>query len=148
MRSIWPRFEPVALSITAALSHKPPPRGKSHPGGWSVQTHRQAGIHVLACTQTLFVYFSHHHTHKSLSLSFFLLLSLSLTHTHSLTSPGIRSFYRAAVCVGVGGGMAVLFHPAQTGSQINILSPAGQLVQAGQTASENVSLWFHVCRLS
>lgn len=38
--------------------------------------------------------------------------------------------------------MAVLFHPAQTGSQINILSPASQLVQAGQAASENLSLWF------
>lgn len=39
--------------------------------------------------------------------------------------------------------MAALLHQAQTGSQINILSPAGQPVQAGLSASKSLSLGFH-----
>lgn len=120
-----------------------------------VQTHRQASIHIHAQThrETLAVYFSHCHTHVhnlSALLSFCPSLFLSLSHTYAHTTllPQESDLFIELLCVGVGGGMAVLFHPAQTGSQINILSPAGQLVQAGQTAPENLSLWFHVCRLS
>lgn len=40
--------------------------------------------------------------------------------------------------------MAALLHQAQTRSQINILSPAGQPVQAGLSASESFSPGFHI----
>lgn len=92
----------LALSITAALSHKPPPWGcqqeSSLQGG--IQTQRQENIHVLAHTHT--------NTQKHFlpiltpqqvhTLFFTFFLFASLTHTHSLSSPGIRFFHRAAGC--------------------------------------------------
>ena len=104
----------LALSITAALSHKPStPRlsARVTAAGGRSNTHKH--VHVHACTHT------HTHTHTNtffplltpshmhtISLPLFLSVFLSVvrshththTHTHSLTSPGIRSFYRAAMC--------------------------------------------------
>lgn len=99
-----------ALSITAALSHKPPDLRLSARvtlvGGGrhlNTETSRQT------CTSTekhfFSIYFSHHltraHTH-SFYPSSFQPLSLSPSHTRTqtrhLTSTGIRSFYRVAVC--------------------------------------------------
>lgn len=107
-------------------------------GGADTQTSRHTYIFI-----TLSVYSSQHHTCIFVTSASF----SSLTHTSLL--PQESDLFMERLRAGVGGGMAVLFHPAQTGSQINnILSPAGQLVQARQTASENLSLWFQVCRLS
>lgn len=109
-------------------------------GGGHLNT--QKSRHTCTCMYTHFLSASsqHHTLTQALFLSFF--LPLSLTHTHTTLLPQESDLFIVLLCVGVGGGMAVLFHPAQTGSQINILSPTGQLVQAGQTASENLSLWF------
>lgn len=74
--------------------------------------------------------------------SFFLSVALSLTRKDK---QGSRLFI-ALLWAGVGGTMAALLHQAQTGSQINILSPAGRPVQAGLSASESLSLGFHIRR--
>lgn len=155
MQSIWPHFQPSSVYYCSSESQTSTLRLSARVKHTSVQTHGRAGIRVFVCTHKN----THRHTHflshiithahnHSLFLSLLLPLSVSLSHTHSSLLPQESDLFIERLCVGVGGGMAVLFHPAQTGSQINILSPAGQLVQAGQTASVNLSLWFHVCRLS
>lgn len=102
-------------------------------------------MHTHTHTNTICLLLTPSHTHAhncSPCLSCFLSFWLSCSITHTTLLPQESDLFIERLCVGVGGDMAVLFHPAQTGSQINILSPAGQLVQAGQTASENMSLWF------
>lgn len=94
-----------ALSITAALSHKPStPRLSARvtaAGGGRSNTHRHVHVHACTHANTFSPLLTPSHM-RTISLSSFLSFSLSFspshTHTHSLTSPGIRSFYRAAMC--------------------------------------------------
>lgn len=138
---------PAQLCPLLQLSHKPPPSGCQHQSllqGFKPtekQTNCTARAHT--CVHT-FVYFSSHetwaHTLFVLLLFFFLCAALSLTRKHT---QGSRLFIES-LWVGVGGTMAALLHQAQTRSQINILSPAGQPVQAGLSASESLSPGFHI----
>lgn len=91
-----------ALSIIVALSHKPPDlRLSARAPSWQegVQIHKVSRhtystcTHIHAHTHTHIFYLLHHHTHVH-SLS----ASLSHTQARNFTSPGICSFYRAAVC--------------------------------------------------
>lgn len=158
MQSIWPRLQPRSVHYCSSESQTSTLRLSARvtlAGGWgwgdacwNTQTSRHTCTCIDTHTQTLSVYlFSHHHTCTQ-SLSFFLSFFLPLSLTHTTLLPQESNLFIERLCVGVGGDMVVLFHPAQTGSQINILSPAGRLVHAGQTAPENLPLWFHVCCFS
>lgn len=111
MQSIWPCFQPSSVHYCSSESQTSTLRLSARvilAGGRSnTQTSKHTCTCTYACTHThthaqaLSVYFSHHNTcTQSFSHSFLLSFSLplSLTHTHNLTSPGIRSFYRAALC--------------------------------------------------
>lgn len=92
----------------------------------NIRAHKCARVLSTSCALNLC-------THRISSRS----AAPSLTRKHT----GIQAFYSASVgwC---GRHYAALPHQAQTGSQINILSPAGQPVQAGLSASESLSLGF------
>lgn len=103
MQSIWPRFQLSSVHYCSSESQTLHPEAvsKSHRGRWGAFKHTQTRTCTRMHTRKHFLSTSHTITHAhnlSLFLSFFQPFFLSLTHTHSLTSPGIRSFYRAAMC--------------------------------------------------
>lgn len=111
-----------------------------------IQTDRQATIHVHAHIKVHSFCLPPTPWHLHTIFLPFLLLSLFFTpliRTQNLPSSEFQSFSQR-LCVAVGSSMVVLVYPAQIGYQINILSSTGQLVQARQTASDNLSLWFDI----
>lgn len=99
MQSIWPRFQPSSVHYCSSESQTSTPRlSASHRDGGGGRSHTKTSRHTCTFTHTYThtnPHFSHHHTcTQSLSFS----LSRSHIHTQNLTSPGIWSFYRAAVC--------------------------------------------------
>lgn len=123
----------LVLSITAAESQTFTPRLSAPVVLTSIQSNREAdklNIRPHKCERFL-------STSRALNLCTHRICAFrsaapSLTRKHA----GIQAFYSASVgwC---GRHYAALPHQAQTGSQINILSPAGQPVQAGLSASES-----------
>lgn len=149
MTNFWTECSPfgiafsLALSITAAESQTSALRLPAPAVVTGVQTNRKAD--KLYSTRT------HVHAHflstshawnlcKHCLFFSFLSAALSLKCKHTQRS----ELFIEHLWVGVGGTMAALLHQAQTRSQINILSPAGQLVQAGLSASEGLSPGFHI----
>lgn len=129
------------------LSHKPPPSGCQHQpllqGFKPTGKQTNCTAHAHTCMHTFCLLLTRETwAHTLLCCLFFSFLSaaLSLKCKHTQRS----ELFIEHLWVGVGGTMAALLHQAQTRSQINILSPAGQLVQAGLSASEGLSPGFHI----
>lgn len=155
MQSIWHCFQPGSVHYRSWVTTlHPQAASTSHCySGSNQQESRQTVQHMHA--HAYIVYFSRiklGHTPYcafggffvclfSCFFFFFLSAALSLTCKHTHTQ-GSRLFIEH-LWVGVGGTMAALLHQAQTRSQINILSPAGQPVQAGLSDSESLSPGFH-----
>lgn len=144
MQSIWHCVQPSSVHYCSWVTNLRPQaastsrryRRSNRQGSRQTVQH----MHTRACT--LFVYFSHMklgHT-PYLRCHFFLSAALSLTRKHTQGS----GLFIEHLWVGVGGTMAALLHQAQTRSQINILSPVGQPVQAGLSASESLPPGFHM----
>lgn len=146
MQSIWHRFQPGSVHYCSWVTNLRPQAASTSRcyRGSNQQESRQTVQHMHTRACTLFVYFSRvklgHTLYCAVFFFSFLSAALSLKCKHTQRS----ELFIEHLWVGVGGTMAALLHQAQTRSQINILSPAGQLVQAGLSASEGLSPGFHI----
>ncbi len=95
MQSIWPRFQPSSVHYCSSESQTSTLRLSARVTLVGGRSNTQTSRHTCTCMHTHihkhFLSTSHTVTHTQSLLSF-------LSLTHNLTSPGIRSFYRAAAC--------------------------------------------------
>lgn len=136
MPSIWPPFELSSFHYCSSESQTSTLRLSARVARRAGRSNTQTGRNTCTCmhTNTFCLLLTPSHTHNR--SPFFLPLSLSLPHAVLL--PQESDLFIERLHAGVGGGTAVLFHRAQTGSQINIRSPASQLAQAGRLRRKKI----------